>query len=63
MSSKKLIFNPFTEKEVNIDPYGNTAKKIYKYLINTGVDPEYILPADLSFNKLIEAYLRLFKLI
>ncbi len=50
MSSKKLIFNPFTEKEVNIDPYGNTAKKIYKYLINTGVDPEYILPADLSFN-------------
>jgi len=49
MSTKELIFNPFTQKEVNIDPYGQTAKKIYKYLINTGGAPQLILPADLSF--------------
>jgi len=34
-----------------INPYGATAKKIYKYLIeNTGADPDAILPEDLNYQ-------------
>ena len=49
MVQKQLIYNPFTEKETKIDPYGRTAKKIYKYLIEEeGNFPENILPTDLT---------------
>lgn len=48
MVQKELIYNPFTDKETKIDPYGRTAKKIYKFLIEEGNDPENILPTDLT---------------
>ena len=52
MTTKQLIYNPLTEKNVSIDPYGNTAKKIYKYLImEENNDAVNILPADLGFNQ------------
>ena len=32
MSDNKIsIYNPFTEKNTKVDPYGKTAKKIYRY--------------------------------
>jgi len=46
---KELIYNPFTDKYTNINPNGRTAKKIYKYLIDTGVAPETILPENLTY--------------
>ena len=46
---KELIYNPFTDKYTNINPTGRTAKKIYKYLIDTGVAPEYVLPENLTY--------------
>ena len=49
MSGKIKIYNPITEKESKIDPYGRTAKKIYKYLIEVGTEPDNILPDDLTF--------------
>ena len=50
MSSKIKIYNPITEKESKIDPYGRTAKKIYKYLINSGSDADTVLPDNLTYN-------------
>ena len=46
---KIKIYNPLTEKESNIDEYGRTAKKIYKYMIEEGAEPDTILPTDLSY--------------
>lgn len=47
---KIKIYNPLTEKESNIDEYGRTAKKIYKYMIEEqGAEPDTILPNNLSF--------------
>ena len=46
---KIKIYNPITEKEVKIDEYGRTAKKIYKYMIEAGSEPDTILPTDLSY--------------
>lgn len=48
MSDKQLIYNPFTEKDTKIDPYGRTAKKIYKYLIEQGAEADTVLPTDLT---------------
>ena len=50
MSGKIKIYNPITEKETKIDPYGRTAKKIYKYMIDAGSDPDTILPDNLTYN-------------
>ncbi len=50
MSQKIKIYNPITDKETKIDPYGRTAKKIYQYMINTGAPPEDILPDNLTYN-------------
>ena len=48
---KKIkIYNPITDKESKIDPYGRTAKKIYKYMFDAGASPEDILPANLTYN-------------
>ena len=33
---KIKIYNPITDKESKIDPYGRTAKKIYKFMIEAG---------------------------
>jgi len=46
---KIKIYNPITEKESKIDEYGRTAKKIYKYMIEAGSEPDTILPTDLSY--------------
>ena len=50
MVQKVLIFNPFTEKDTKINPYGITAKKIYKYLIEAGSPPDAILPENLNYS-------------
>ena len=50
MSTKIKIYNPITDKETKIDPYGRTAKKIYKYMFDAGADPADILPANLTYN-------------
>tara|TARA_R100000278_G_scaffold123233_1_gene112140 strand:+ start:3136 stop:5991 length:2856 start_codon:yes stop_codon:yes gene_type:complete len=50
MVQKIKIYNPFTQKESKVDPYGRTAKKIYKYLIDTGSDANSVLPDNLTYN-------------
>ena len=50
MSGKIKIYNPITEKETIVDPYGRTAKKIYKFMIDAGSEPDTILPADITYN-------------
>ena len=50
MSKKIKIYNPITDKESKIDPYGRTAKKIYRYMFDAGASPEDILPANLTYN-------------
>ena len=48
---RKLMYNPFTDKETKIDPYGRTAKKIYKYMIDEeGTTSDSVLPEDLNYN-------------
>ena len=49
MSQKIRIYNPITDKETKIDPHGRTAKKIYKFYIDSGT-PLDILPDDLTYN-------------
>lgn len=48
--NKKSIYNPFTDKKSKIDPYGRTAKKIYKYQIAGGATPDSVLPEDLNYS-------------
>lgn len=49
-NQKIKIYNPITNKETKIDPYGRTAKKIYKYMFETvGAPPEDILPDNLTY--------------
>ena len=48
--NKQVIYNPFTEKDSTIDPYGRTAKKIYKFLIEGGSEPDTILPQNLNYS-------------
>lgn len=49
-NQKIKIYNPITNKDTKIDPYGRTAKKIYKYMFETvGAPPEDILPDDLTY--------------
>ena len=50
MVQKIKIYNPFTQKESKIDPYGRTAKKIYKFLIDSGSDANSVLPDNLTYN-------------
>ena len=45
---KIKIYNPITDKESKIDPYGRTAKKIYKFMIEAGSEPDTILPDNLT---------------
>ena len=47
---RKLMYNPITDKETKIDPYGRTAKNIYKYMIEEGATPDSVLPEDLNYN-------------
>ena len=47
---RKLMYNPITKKETKIDPYGRTAKNIYKYMIEEGSTPDSVLPEDLNYN-------------
>ena len=48
---RKLMYNPFTDKETKLDPYGRTAKKIYKYMIDeVGTTSDSVLPEDLNYN-------------
>tara|TARA_R100000664_G_C2759308_1_gene148935 strand:+ start:4796 stop:7591 length:2796 start_codon:yes stop_codon:yes gene_type:complete len=47
--TKELIYNPFTNKTTRIDPTGRTARRIYKYLIETGSEPQDILPQNLTY--------------
>jgi len=50
MTSKIKIYNPLTKKETNIDPYGRTAKNIYKYYIEEeNKEPSTILPNNLTY--------------
>ena len=46
---KEKIYNPWTDKMVNIDPYGRRAKDIYRYFIKEGIDAESILPPLLTY--------------
>ena len=49
-NQKISIYNPITNKETKVDPYGRTAKKIYKFMFETvGAPPEDILPDDLTY--------------
>ena len=49
-NQKINIYNPITNKETKVDPYGRTAKNIYKYMFETdGLSPEDILPDDLTY--------------
>lgn len=50
MSQKIKIYNPITDKETKIDPYGRTAKNIYRFMFDAGASPEDILPANLTYN-------------
>ena len=48
---RQLMYNPFTDKETKLDPYGRTAKKIYKYMIDEeGTTSDSVLPEDLNYN-------------
>jgi adenylate kinase family enzyme len=52
MTSKINIYNPITEKETKVDPYGRTAKNIYRiYIEDLKTDPASILPDNLTYNK------------
>lgn len=46
---KQPIYNPFTKKTSVIDPYGRTAKKIYKYQIAGGATADSVLPENLNY--------------
>jgi len=51
MTSKIKIYNPITEKQTKVDPYGRTAKNIYRiYIDDLGSDPTTILPPNLTYN-------------
>tara|TARA_R110002020_G_scaffold359155_1_gene571865 strand:- start:215 stop:3034 length:2820 start_codon:yes stop_codon:yes gene_type:complete len=47
---KEKLYNPFTDKYVKINPYGKTAKKIYRYFIKKGFDPANIVPPELNYD-------------
>ena len=49
-NQKIKLYNPFTKKETEINPYGQTAKKIYKYQIAGGATPDSVLPEDLNYS-------------
>tara|TARA_R100000654_G_scaffold68886_1_gene98157 strand:+ start:1447 stop:4221 length:2775 start_codon:yes stop_codon:yes gene_type:complete len=52
MDNKISIYNPFTDKDVKINPYGLTAKRIYRlYIDDMGYPPDSILPPNLNYNK------------
>lgn len=52
MTSKINIYNPITEKETKVNPYGRTAKNIYRiYIEDLKTDPATILPDNLTYNK------------
>ena len=50
MSQKYELFNPFTMKISKIKPYGRTARRIYHYYLDLGLDPENILPPLLTYQ-------------
>tara|TARA_R100001015_G_C4632706_1_gene196617 strand:+ start:1551 stop:4271 length:2721 start_codon:yes stop_codon:yes gene_type:complete len=49
MTQKINIYNPFTDKIVKINKFGRTAKRIYKYYIDSGISPDDILPSNLIY--------------
>ena len=51
MTTKINIYNPITEKNTKVNPYGRTAKDIYKiYIEDLGSDPVTVLPANLTYK-------------
>ena len=48
-NQKIKLYNPFTKKETEINPYGQTAKKIYKYQIAGGATADSVLPENLNY--------------
>ena len=50
MSQKYELFNPFTMKISKIKPYGRTARRIYHYYLDLGLDTENILPPLLTYQ-------------
>jgi hypothetical protein len=49
---KEILYNPFTDKDVMIDPYGRLAKRIYRlYIEDMEISPQSILPPNLNYNK------------
>ena len=52
MAPRINIYNPITEKETKVNPYGRTAKNIYRiYIEDLKTDPATILPDNLTYNK------------
>jgi len=50
MAPRINIYNPITEKDTKVDPYGRTAKNIYRiYIDDLGNDPATILPDNLTY--------------
>jgi len=59
MSDNKIsIYNPFTEKNTKVDPYGKTAKKIYRYMIDEGEEASTFLPDDLTYRAETDRFIR-----
>ena len=59
MSDNKIsIYNPFTEKNTKVDPYGKTAKKIYRYMIDEGEEASTFLPDDLTYRTETDRFIR-----
>ena len=50
MVEKYELFNPFTMKASSVLPYGRTARRIYHYYIDLGIEPEFILPPLLTYK-------------
>ena len=49
-NQKINIYNPITNKDTKVDPYGRTAKNIYKiYIDELKSDPTTILPDNLTY--------------
>lgn len=60
MDKKITIYNPFTDKDVKINPYGITAKKIYRlYIDELGYEPESVLPPNLNYNQKTKRFKRI----
>ena len=54
------IYSPWTDRMTSVDPYGRTAKRLYRFYINElGYDVSWIVPADLKFYEQSGSFRRL----